>query len=438
MTIPLKNAKMGSHLVENLEYKIAELLGSFPLLKPRIRKIYIAFWYFLSRKRGFRIELDNSCKLINYKFSNQQKDNYSFYYGYYFPSPWSSETESIILNKLDTITGINEIQLYNKERFVSIGKSSAWNYQQGSLAQWIKRGGEEHIIFNDYYSGKLISTIKDTKGELVKRLSFPIQACYDYDKIASINFRRLDFLRPDYGYNQPSQNFPDNLTYEEDGIWLGSAESDSFNLELTIDQLIKYHPRAEMKGSKHKVNHVMFSPDGLKFLFFHRWISRISGKFSRLFVYSIADKSLKLLLDEKTISHFCWKDNNNIVVYTKSKSRIDYFQINIISGFIESFANGKLSKYGDGHPTFSPNGRFMLTDSYPNKARIANLLLYDAFLDNVHVLGWFLSPIKYEGIKRCDLHPRWSPNGYLVSFDSTHDGRRKTYILDISGLIDIL
>jgi len=30
---------------------------------------------------------------------------------------------------------------------------------------------------------------------------------------------------------------------------------------------------------------------------------------------------------------------------------------------------------------------------------------------------------------RCDLHIRWSPSGRLLSFDSTHTGRRTVVLL---------
>lgn len=50
-------------------------------------------------------------------------------------------------------------------------------------------------------------------------------------------------------------------------------------------------------------------------------------------------------------------------------------------------------------------------------------------------LGHFHSPKEYNGEWRCDLHPRFSPNGRKVAIDSAHGGDgRQLYLIDISGI----
>jgi Tol biopolymer transport system component len=36
---------------------------------------------------------------------------------------------------------------------------------------------------------------------------------------------------------------------------------------------------------------------------------------------------------------------------------------------------------------------------------------------------------------RCDLHPRWSPDGRWLSVDSAHTGVRRSYLVDVAALL---
>jgi Tol biopolymer transport system component len=59
--------------------------------------------------------------------------------------------------------------------------------------------------------------------------------------------------------------------------------------------------------------------------------------------------------------------------------------------------------------------------------------LYHIPTDKRVELGRFNSPDVYKGEWRCDLHPRFSPDGKKVIIDSTHEGKgRQMYLVDIS------
>ena len=80
---------------------------------------------------------------------------------------------------------------------------------------------------------------------------------------------------------------------------------------------------------------------------------------------------------------------------------------------------------------------WILNDCYPRgESRSQDLYLYHVPTDRRIDLGSFHSPEEYTGEWRCDLHPRSSPDGRLVSIDSAHGGDgRQIYLLDVSGIV---
>ncbi len=51
----------------------------------------------------------------------------------------------------------------------------------------------------------------------------------------------------------------------------------------------------------------------------------------------------------------------------------------------------------------------------------------------VRDIGDFFVPEPYrETYSRCDLHPRWRPDGRAIAFNSVHEGSRQIYLADIS------
>ena len=94
--------------------------------------------------------------------------------------------------------------------------------------------------------------------------------------------------------------------------------------------------------------------------------------------------------------------------------------VDMLRGFLE-----------DGHPSISPDGRWMLTDDYPDKAKFSRLYLYDLINKKKYIIGMFHQPFKYQGENRIDLHPKWSRDGKFVSIDSGHRGKREFYVINV-------
>ena len=86
----------------------------------------------------------------------------------------------------------------------------------------------------------------------------------------------------------------------------------------------------------------------------------------------------------------------------------------------------------DGHPTYSYDGKYVVTDTYPDRRRIQSIYVMDG--KKVKKVAKVFSPFKYGGDVRCDLHPRWSKDGKQICFDGSFDGKRGIYAVDTSRL----
>jgi Tol biopolymer transport system component len=410
----------------HLEKKIALLLSSFPSLKASVKDFYQKINYLIYKKQiNYSSAFEISCVSVD--------DNESFF-GYYDKSPWSSKGcylfNSVGKNKYLEIC-IKDTP-HSEPKVIS--RSRTWNWQQGSMAQWW--GEDSKIIYNDIVEEKVLgSKIINMYGDIIRQYEFPVQSISpSNDYFVSLNYARLAKLRPDYGYTNIFSNFYPSMPDDKDGLWVVSSSNGAAQLIVSLYQLKNIKYNETMKGAQHKINHAIISPDGKRILFMHRWFSS-SGKSTRLYTISPDGDNIYLLFESSMISHCSWRDNSTIIVWGNTRIHGDaYHMLKDMTSEVDIIGGGVFDIYGDGHPSFSPSGRWLLTDTYPNRSRMQSLLLFDTYEKEIHNLGSFLSPLKFKGEYRCDLHPRWSPDGSQISIDSSHSGNRKNYIINVEGI----
>lgn len=417
----------------SLERRIAKFLSQFPILKSVVKASYARLVFLKNRPVGRNLS-DHKLEAVGDGILNT-------FFGYYDKTPMSpngfllchSTTHTTDRKPEATKTlDILVFSIDDLKRPVFGVKTRVYNWQQGARAHWLDA---DTFIFNDFNAStqRYISRIFSLKEmREVKRFDFPVQDSFRNDYFLSINYRRIQSLRPDYGYrNMPALSEQDMADLKNDGIWKVEQDTGASSLLYSIADVceIEFEPR--FNGARHKINHVMISPDGESFLFLHRYFIG-KRKFDRLLLAGAHRRELKVLANYDMVSHCFWVNNHSVISFMRGPSGRDgYYVINVQDGSINSYFDGKLDAMGDGHPHVHED--WFITDTYPDKSRMQHLLKASLATGEVQELGQFFQPFEFHGETRCDLHPRVSPDGSKVFFDSVFNGKRKLYVLQLQA-----
>jgi hypothetical protein len=189
------------------------------------------------------------------------------------------------------------------------------------------------------------------------------------------------------------------------------------------------------KGAKRWFNHLLFSPDGARFVFLHRWAPKEGKGFRTRMVTARSDGTDLFVLDGSGhTSHFIWRDPRHILAWTQPAGKRPGFWL-----FTDRTADveqvGKDGMTENGHCSYLPGNAWILNDTYPDRDRLQHPYLYHVATGRRVALGHFRAPKEYAGEWRCDTHPRFSPDGMKVVIDLPHAGGRQLYLIDISKIV---
>lgn len=359
-----------------------------------------------------------------------EQDGHTFF-GYYDKSPWSPDGTHFLLHVLDRPHLSEDISILvfqaQAHECRQIARSAAWNFQQGSMTQWIRWGDTDAVAFNAFAAGRPVTRILTVDGVERAVLERPIQcSTKDGGCIASVSFDRLSLFRPEYGYSRLRPNALPPL--DQDGLFLLDARNGVWALRVPLRQLVEHKPIPEFATSEHWLNHVAFSPSGKRLVFLHRWGNR-RHQSSRLYVFELDADRPRLLIDGDLVSHYCWLDDRVLLCFCESDVGYRYHTIDTQEGRILPVTSPAIAALTDGHPGFCAQTGQIVTDTYPSKHGRQRLLVLDKELRTATEVAVVAHPPGFRGASRCDLHPRWSPDGSAISFDSVMGGIRRSWIV---------
>lgn len=419
-------------MINKIENHINRLLNNFPFCKKAIKRLYQLFIYISSQK----------IKSIGNIIAISPNDENEYFFGYYDKSPWDGTDRFMLCLRTNATyksvapkepADIILFDTQDNNSITVVGQTRAWNIQQGCMLQWLGPDFKERIIYNDFRSGKYCSIIYNLKTNRETVIDMPVYSVSQDGNFAlTLDFSRLHRLRKGYGYSNLSDDTINEKCPDKACIWYIDLVKNLSSPIIKYSDLAKFNAKDTMKDAEHKVNHIMLNLSGKRFMVLHRWINN-SKKFTRLVTIDVDGSDLFNLSDDDMTSHCYWKNDDEILAYARKKDIGDayYLMKDKTNDFVKLWDELR----NDGHPSYSPNGNTVITDTYPDRHRLSHLYYINE--GQIKNIAKVFSPFRYDNDFRCDLHPRWNRKGDKVCIDSVFEGKRGLYVIPINSINSI-
>lgn len=420
-----------------VERYVYDLVKSKPWLKDFLRNVYQSVFDMLPRKKDW--------------FASEFQYKEHFFLGFHDVQPFSPDGTKLIAQHAD-IEGhmplesdalhVGYFDFTNGQLggFHPIADSYAWNFHKGCRLQWID---DTHILFNTRAKDKPFAVIYDIVQQKSLELPYPIDSVCTGGKVATTqSYERLEYLMPGYGYKYTKdEGYCEDNAPTQTGLFLLDLQTHKRTLLFSIadmqNDVTDVYPSA--KQAFHYITHSSFSTDGRYIACLHRFVqlSDLDARTTRLVIYDTTTKKRFTLPTEGMVSHYAWNTNNQIVAYCRINGMDRHALFTIKDGqcvAAHPIAHDKINS--DGHQSWL-NARAFVTDTYPDKYRMAKLFIVDCENNDIKPLASIYSPKAFQTKNMynhiaCDLHPRCSRNGEYVCFDSPRTGVRSLYLLKVN------
>lgn len=380
------------------------------------------------------------------------------WFGYYDKREFDPSNRYVLANEVDfehrTPRAFDSIRVgmvdtLQNDRWVELGSSSAWGWQQGCMLQW-RPGSSSEVVWNDREGDRYVTRILDIHTKQQRTLPRPIYTLSNDGKFAiTADFARIQRMRPGYGYVGIQDPVAQQRAPEASGVWKMDLETGDSELIFSLAEAAAIDYRGNALHDKwNYFNHLLISPDDARFIVLHRWrestgaeaAAEPTGGFTtRMFTVGIDGRDRTILDPSGFTSHFIWRDPTHICAWTKPAGRrAAFYLFEDQTDNVQIVGEGVMTR--NGHNTYVPgtDNEWILNDTYPDKqGRMQTPYLYHVPSNRLVELGSFHSPAVYQGEWRCDTHPRCSNDGRTVAIDSPHKGPgRQVHLIDIADIVN--
>ena len=370
-----------------------------------------------------------------------------YFFGYYDLQPYNNKQNLHLTHKtnfrdrLQKKGDVAEVGVIDVEtdKYEMLDTTEAWNFQQGAMLQWNSLNADREIIYNTLIDGDFAGVVMDIHNGRKRYLDRPVaNVSRDGNYAISINMSRLYNFRPGYGYAWPCDRFFYENHSSDDGVYVIDMKTGKSEFVLSLQQIWDFSGSYFQKDEKIIINHITFNPDATRFLALVRNFPPEGQMHKTAIITANRDGSdMYLLSDYGVQSHYWWLNNEEVIFFSDGK------ELDLYRGWANNYIlkdkshEGYLQAGGffvrDNHMSFTADNRYMLSDTYPEPNHMQPVRICDTKKEVTVDLGYFYSMPSSIIDVRCDLHPRWNRTGDGITFDSTHEGFRGIYRIDLTS-----
>lgn len=344
----------------------------------------------------------------------------------------------------DDVIKVGMVDLEDNDRWIELGESRAWGWQQGCMLQW-GPGSRTKVLWNDREGDRFVCRVLDVETRAKRTIPCAVYTLSPDGRTAvAPDFARIQDMRPGYGYAGLVDKHRGDMAPADSGIFRIDLATGERELIISLADIARFgDPHPSMKGAKHYFNHLLFNTDGSRFVFLHRWRpgGGRGGFQTRMLTANVSgnDKDIRVVDPSGKTSHFIWRDPDHVLAWTRPRGKgWGFFLFEDRTGRFEQIGARVMPQ--NGHCTYLPGSEWILNDTYPDRrTREQRVYLYHVPTKRKVPLGAFRLPGEYRGEWRCDTHPRASPDGRKVVIDSAHGvgehKGRQLYLIDISAIV---
>ncbi len=344
-------------------------------------------------------------------------------HGYYDLPPWSRQTGQIAFSSL--MPGATEGDIYVMDRdgagITYLSHSCAMSANGGARAQWSADG--ERIYFADRKEDtSLIAWVDPDTGQ---RGEYP----GDLRMICPTGNRNV--------YHTNCSRLPDSallVNRDQQGVYVMDLDTGESRMIVSVEQCLAIHPRRDEIRNWHLyIKHTKWSADGQRVMFVFTNEIRYAPKFGEqprvkdICVVNVDGSGLRNIGEFG--HHPLWHPNGREILANCAWESRSGLSLVLIDADTAERRLATQAIAGAGHPSFSPDGKYIVIDSVLRGEGYGSLNLVDVQADTVeHALQVRVTNHSHTGTH---LHPAWSWDSKQVLFASDATGTAQLCVIDV-------